>query len=190
MADEETQNVMTPQEIAQNVQRIVTEHMKLAFRQYKELRTQYGSPNRAAVAFMKSVYPRMAHELIDNMNDWIDHQLDAIEANLEKGMDSTPGKVPDGWGTMGVPNAEEVQKLVNDYMKQAFRQYKELKTQYGTPAKATIDFMKSAYPKNIQDLIENVDKWIEDRTEELESNLQSQLEKAEQRSEGSPKKRK
>lgn len=187
MVDEETQKVMTPQEIAQNVQRIVTEHMKLAFRHYKELKAHYGSPNRAAAAFMKSVYPKMAHELIDNMNDWIDQQLDTIEANLEKGMDSEPGKIPDGWGTMGVQNAEDVQKLVNDYMKQAFKQYKDLKAQYGTPAKATIDFMKSAYPKNLQDLIENVNKWIEDRTNEMESTVERQLEKAEQ---GSPKKKK
>jgi hypothetical protein len=190
MADEETAKMMTPQEMANNVQRIVSEHMKLAFRQFKELRAQYGSPNRAAAAFMKSVYPKMAHDLIDNMNDWIDHQLDTIEENLEKRMDSEPGKVPDGWCAMGVPNAEEIQKLVNDYMKQAFKQYKDLKAQYGTPAKATIDFMRSAYPKNLRDLVENVDKWIEDRTSEMESTVERQLEKAEQRSESGTKRKK
>lgn len=190
MADQETQKTMTPQEMAQNIQKMVTEHMKLAFRQYRELRAQYGSPNRAAAAFMKSVYPKMAHELIDNMNDWIDHQLDAIEENLEKRMDSDYTKMPDGWVQPGIPTLEEIQKQVNDYMKQAFKQYKDLKQQYGTPAKATLEFMKSAYPKNIQDVMENVNKWVEERTAEFETNVEEQLEKAEQRAEGGSKKKK
>ena len=191
MVDEDTTKIMTPQEMAYNMQKVVTEHMKLAFKQYKELKAQYGSPNKAAAVYMKSVYPKIAHDLIDSMNDWIDHQLEVAEDGFEKGIDSEFGKIPDGWATSSVLSAEDVQKQVNDHMKLAFKQYKELRAIYGTPRKATLDFMKNVSPKNIQDLIENVDKWIEDRTNELESTVEHELEKTTpQTTESGSKKRK
>ena len=177
--------------MAYNMQKVVTEHMKLAFKQYKELKEQYGSPNKAAAVYMKSVYPKIAHDLIDSMNDWIDHQLEVAEDGFEKGIDSEFGKIPDGWATSSVLSAEDVQKQVNDHMKLAFKQYKELRAIYGTPRKATLDFMKSVSPKNIQDLIENVDKWIEDWANEMESTVGHELEKATpQTTESGSKKRK
>jgi len=191
MTDEDTTKIMTPQEMAQTMQKVVSEHMKLAFRQYKELKAQYGTPNRAAAVFLKSMYPKLTHDLIDSMNSWIDEQLDMIETNLEPGMGVDYTKMPDEWVQPKVPSIEEFQKLVNDRMKLAFKQYKDLRELYGTPRKATLDFMKSVSPKNIQDLIENVDKWIEDQTNELESTVEHELEKTTpQTTESGSKKRK
>lgn len=174
---EEKQGIITPEKMIREMQRVMMEHMRLSFRQYRELKAQYGTPNRAVSAFMKSVYPLISHDLIDRMNEWIDSQVEMIEKNMEKVIEPEQSTSEDA-GT--VPGVEEIHKLVNDYMKEAFKQYQELKTLYTTPAKAALEFMKSAYPKDIQDIIENMNKWIQERIDEFESTVKKQIENSEQ----------
>ena len=56
--------------------------------------------------------------------------------------------------------AKEIQVATTEHMKVAFHQYKDLKTRFETPERATKEFLNRHAPKSFQGLYENVEHWV------------------------------
>lgn len=69
----------------------------------------------------------------------------------------------------------EVEKAVQNQMKQAFRQYQALKDKYKDEADATRAFIKAKSPKSFQGLVETVDGWVTGQVGKAEKKLGEKL---------------
>ena len=74
----------TPEVVFSEVYNSVQEHMKLAFKQYKQLREIFGSPSEATLAFIKRMAPKSTHTLIDELDRWLENFGAGVD-ELEKG---------------------------------------------------------------------------------------------------------
>lgn len=72
---------------------------------------------------------------------------------------------------------KEVQAATNEHMKVAFHQYKELKTRFETPERATREFLQKHAPKNFQGLYENVEGWVKEQVDKAEEKIEVRLHK-------------
>jgi hypothetical protein len=70
------------------------EHMRLAFKQYKELRQTYVSPEDAAKEFLKSITPAAVHGMIESVDRWVKETTSGIEEKVEHAI--TPAQEPGG----------------------------------------------------------------------------------------------
>ena len=69
----------------------------------------------------------------------------------------------------------EVEKAVNNQMKQAFRQYQALKGKYADETEATRAFIKAKSPKNFKNLVESVDSWVAGQVGKAEKKVAERL---------------
>ncbi len=69
----------------------------------------------------------------------------------------------------------EVEKAVAAQMRNAFRQYKGLKTRYADEAEATREFLKSKSPKPLDGIVENVDEWVASQLGKAEKKVAKKL---------------
>ena len=77
---------------------------------------------------------------------------------------------------------KEIQVATNEHMKVAFHQYKELKTRFETPERATKEFLQKHAPKNFQGLFEQVEGWVKDQVDKAEEKIEVRLHKNESKS--------
>lgn len=160
-----------PQEVVNEIQGMLNAHIKLAFEQYKELKETYWQSERN-IEFLKSITPKSLHENLDKTKEWMDQQLAMVEENLDKIIGETrTWKVENG---VPAPALKEIQEMVNTHMRLAFKEYKSLREKYGSPAKATIAFLKSAAPSTTHEALDNLESWIEEQT----GNVETYVEKA------------
>jgi hypothetical protein len=75
-----------PAPALKEITKMVSTHMKLAFKEYKALRDRYGTPTKATVAYIKSVAPATTHEALDKFDSWVDEQVSNIEGYVEKAL--------------------------------------------------------------------------------------------------------
>lgn len=75
-------------------QQLVRERMKLAFREYKDLKRRFPSPEKAAEAFFGSAPPKPVQGLLEKADRWIKDQVASVEARVERSlkMDAEPKK--------------------------------------------------------------------------------------------------
>ena len=70
---------------------------------------------------------------------------------------------------------KEIQTATNEHMKVAFHQYKELKTRFETPERATKEFLQKHAPKNFQGLYENVEAFVKEQVDKAEEKIEVRL---------------
>lgn len=75
----------------------------------------------------------------------------------------------------------EIQVATNEHMKVAFHQYKDLKTRFETPERATKEFIAKHAPRNFQGLYENVEAWVKEQVDKAEEKVEVALHKSEAR---------
>lgn len=63
---------------------LVRERMKLAFREYKDFKRRFESPEKAAESFLRNVAPKSVQGLVDRADRWIKDQLAQVEARVER----------------------------------------------------------------------------------------------------------
>ena len=70
-----------------------------------------------------------------------------------------PGSSDTG-GAASWPNVEEVTRLVNDQIRQAYDRYRILQENFATPWEATRSFMQGMFGRPVPDLMAEVDRWV------------------------------
>ena len=71
---------------AAELEKAVTEHMKLAFKEYKNLKDKFATPTEASKRYLKDVAPDSFHGLIDNVDNWVKSNVDKVERRVEKAL--------------------------------------------------------------------------------------------------------
>ena len=69
----------------------------------------------------------------------------------------------------------ELEVAANEHMKLAFKQYRELKTRFQTPEKATLEFFNKHAPKTFAGLVEKVDVWVNEQVDHTERRIEKVL---------------
>jgi hypothetical protein len=77
---------------ASELEAAATEHMRLAFKEYKHLKERFASPGDAAKNFVKTLSPKTFHGLIENADKWVKEQVSTVEKKFDKRLDRTNGK--------------------------------------------------------------------------------------------------
>lgn len=75
-------------DIVDEFQRAAYEHIRLAYKQYKELQELYMSPSEATKEFLKKVAPKTFHGFLDQVDTWVREQTgktEKIKRTKEKG---------------------------------------------------------------------------------------------------------
>ncbi len=71
---------------AAEMEKAINEHMKLAFKEYKNLKDKFATPTEASKKYIKDVAPKSFHGLIDNLDKWVQEQMKRAEARVEKAL--------------------------------------------------------------------------------------------------------
>jgi hypothetical protein len=174
VSPQEKKKPYAPEDIVNEIRSIVNAHMRLAFKQYKELKNTFGTPNKATANFMKSVAPKSFHGIIDDVDKWIESQVETVEKEVESRIYEEKGRLEKK--ETAYPTFEDLQKIVNEQLKLGFTQYKTLREKYGIPNKALVDYTKSILPKNTHTLIDDVTKWVSDQVDKWEESYEKLLE--------------
>lgn len=74
---------LTPKDLAKEIQVATTEHMKVAFHQYKDLKTRFETPERATKEFLNRHAPKSFQGLYENVEHWVKEQVDRVEERVE-----------------------------------------------------------------------------------------------------------
>ena len=74
---------LTPKDLVREIQVATNEHMKVAFHQYKDLKTRFETPERATKEFIARHAPRNFQGLYDNVEAWVKEQVDKAEEKVE-----------------------------------------------------------------------------------------------------------
>jgi uncharacterized protein YeaO (DUF488 family) len=118
------------------VEDFINKQMKQAFKQYEELRDKFETPDEATREFIKKYAPKSTQKLMDDMETW-------LETVVPK------------------PMRDQVQAAAQEHIKLAFKQYDHLRKTFGTPDKATQEFMKKYTPDSVGKLLEDMNTWLE-----------------------------
>jgi uncharacterized protein YeaO (DUF488 family) len=118
------------------LQKAAEEHMELAFKSSQQLKDTFDSPEAAVNQFFEKYTPESVQKLRDDMENW----LKVFMSDTLKG---------------------QMEDLINQQMKQAFKQYEELRETFSSPEDATREFVKKYAPKSAQKVVEDVDAWVE-----------------------------
>lgn len=73
---------------ANEMEKAVNEHMKLAFKEYKSLKDKFATPTEASRKYIKDTAPKTFHGLIDNVDKWTKDQVERAEKKVEKALNS------------------------------------------------------------------------------------------------------
>lgn len=71
-------------DLLRETEQVVQERMKLAFREYKNFKRRFDSPEKATESFFQSVAPKNVQGLVEKADRWIRDQLEAVEARVER----------------------------------------------------------------------------------------------------------
>jgi hypothetical protein len=78
---------LSPGDLIKEVQAASTEHMKVAFHKYKDLKRRFDSPENATRAFLAKYAPETFQGLYDKVETWAKDQLDRVEGKVETRLD-------------------------------------------------------------------------------------------------------
>jgi uncharacterized protein YeaO (DUF488 family) len=113
------------------------EQMELAFKNYKKLQEVFGTPDAAVKQFFEKYTPESVQKMQDSLQEWVDN----FKSDVIKG---------------------QVEDFINKQMKQAFKQYDDLKERFKNPDEATREFIKKYAPKSTQKLMDDMTTWFEE----------------------------
>lgn len=82
---------------------------------------------------------------------------------------------------------KEIQVATNEHMKVAFHQYKDLKTRFETPERATKEFLQKHAPREFQGLYDKVEGWVKEQVDKAEEKIEVRLHRGEQQSQSTVK---
>lgn len=71
---------------AAELEKAINEHMKLAFKEYKNLKDKFATPTEASKKYIRDVAPKTFHGLIDNVDKWVGEQVNRAEQRVEKAL--------------------------------------------------------------------------------------------------------
>lgn len=80
---------LSPSDLIREVQAATTEHMKVAFHKYKDLKRRFDSPENATRVFLAKHAPETFQGLYDNVERWAKEQLDRVEEKVETRLESS-----------------------------------------------------------------------------------------------------
>lgn len=83
LPSDETEVKLTPKDIVREVQAAANEHMKVAFHQYKDLKTRFETPERATRDFLGKHAPKNFEGLYEQVREWSKEQVDRVESKVE-----------------------------------------------------------------------------------------------------------
>ena len=118
------------------VEELVNAQMKAAFKQYEKLQEVFKSPEEATKEFISKYAPKSSQKLMEDMESW-----------LEKVAPKTM--------------REQVRSAAEEHIKLAFKQYENLNKEFGSPDKATKEFMAKYAPEGVTQLMDNMNTWLE-----------------------------
>lgn len=87
LPDGEPEVSLTTRDYVDEMQVAANEHMKLAFKQYKQLKTRFETPERATLAFLDKYAPRSFAGLVEKVDQWVKEQVTVTEKRIEKALD-------------------------------------------------------------------------------------------------------
>lgn len=87
LPDGEPEYALGPKDYVAELEVAANEHMKLAFRQYKELKRRFETPERATLDFLNKRAPKTFAGLVEKVDAWVNEQVDATEKRIEKALD-------------------------------------------------------------------------------------------------------
>jgi uncharacterized protein YeaO (DUF488 family) len=122
--------------IRDQMKELIDRQMKIAFKKYEELQEKFKSPDDATREFLKKYAPKSAQKIMDDMEAWVENVA--------------PKSLRD-----------QVQAAANEHIKLAFKQYEKLGKKYGTPDKATQEFMKKYTPDSVNKLMDDMNTWLD-----------------------------
>jgi hypothetical protein len=79
----ETDVKLTPKDLVREIQVATNEHMKVAFHQYRDLKTRFETPERATKEFLARHAPRSFTGLYESVEIWVAEQVDKAEEKIE-----------------------------------------------------------------------------------------------------------
>ena len=79
----ETDVKLTPKDLVREIQVATNEHMKVAFHQYRELKTRFETPERATKEFLARHAPKSFTGLYESVEGWVAEQVDKAEEKIE-----------------------------------------------------------------------------------------------------------
>ncbi|MBI2076973.1 MAG: hypothetical protein HYT80_01185 [Euryarchaeota archaeon] len=69
-------------DVLDEMEKVVEERMKVAFQEYKNLRQRFGSPQKAAESFLRTVSPSNLRGVVERADLWLREQASAVERRL------------------------------------------------------------------------------------------------------------
>lgn len=76
-------------DILHEVETVVEEQMQLAFREYKNLRKKFETPENAARSFLERTTPKRLQGLLEKTDVWIKEQANAVEKGVRDRIDKS-----------------------------------------------------------------------------------------------------
>jgi ElaB/YqjD/DUF883 family membrane-anchored ribosome-binding protein len=83
---------------------------------------------------------------------------------------------------------DEMEKLVEERMKLAFQEYKNLRRRFPTPREAAQSFMETTQAKSLKGLVDRTDTWLRQQVSALETRVEQSLTELKQKAK--PKRKK
>ncbi len=115
---------------------LVNKQMKQFFNQSEKLQNMFKSPEEATREFLKKYAPKSTQKVLDDIEDWITK-------------------------VAPMPLRNELQAAAEEHIKLAFKQYDHLSKTFGTPDKATQEFMDKYTPDSVKELFEDMNTWLD-----------------------------
>lgn len=78
-------------DLLREVETVVEEQMKVAFREYQNLRKKFKTPENAARSFIEKTSPKRLQGVIEKTDAWIKEQANALEKGVRDRMDKNRG---------------------------------------------------------------------------------------------------
>jgi uncharacterized protein YeaO (DUF488 family) len=122
--------------IKSQMEELINAQMKVAFKQYENLRERFASPDEATREFIKKYTPKSTQKVMEDIEKW-------SETIVPKEF------------------RDEIQEAAQEHIKLAFDQYEQLNKTFGSPDKAAREFMEKHAPKAVNELMNNMDAWLE-----------------------------
>ena len=117
-------------------EKLVKKQMQVAFKQYEALQKRFKSPDEATREFINKHAPESTKKMMQDFDAW-------VEKVAPKS------------------SRDQIQAAAKAHIDLAFNQYKQLGKIYGTPEKATKEFMDKYAPDSVNKLLEDMNKWLE-----------------------------
>lgn len=94
LPDEDTEVQADPREVVEEIKLATQQHMKVAFREYEQLKQRFQGPGEATRQFLDANAPRSFSGLYETIERWVGEQASDAEDRVRRalGDDETPSE--------------------------------------------------------------------------------------------------